>query len=120
MNVLTILDDMDTHAREFNFPVLDNAFVEFAAARLSAFRSVEDWLIVFEVLGFSTREVEFVDNIYAYGSCNDKQGLVDEETPLASLTQEPLFDAETNECVADWSHWSVSVGGKQMSFTPTR
>jgi hypothetical protein len=119
MNTLTILEDMDKHAMEFNFPVLDNAYVEFAAARLSAFRSSEDWLIVFEVLGFSVREVAFIDDIYAYGSCTEKEGLVSEEIPLACLPQEPLFDAETNECIADWSHWSVSIGEKTMSFTPT-
>ena len=120
MNTQQILGDLDKHAAEFNFPVLDNAYVEFASARLSAFRGEEDWLIVFEVLGFSTREVAFVDDLYAYGSCVAKEGFADEEVPLASLPQQPLFDAETNEGIADWSRWSVSVGGEKMSFAPTR
>ena len=120
MNPRQILDDLDKHATEFNFPVLDNAYVEFAAARLSAFRSAEDWLIVFEVLGFSTREGTFVDDLYAYGSCVAKEGFADEEVPLAPLPQQPLFDAETNECIADWSRWAVSVGGEKMSFAPAR
>jgi hypothetical protein len=77
-------------------------------------------LIVFEVLGFSTREVEFVDDLYAYGSCVAKEGFAGEEIPVSSLPQQPLFDAETNECIADWSRWSVSVGGEKMFFTPTR
>jgi hypothetical protein len=46
MNTTQILKDLDKHAREFNFPVLDNAYVEFAAARLTAFRSDKDWLLV--------------------------------------------------------------------------
>jgi hypothetical protein len=119
MNTKQILQDLDKHASEFNFPVLDNAYVEFAAARVSAFRGAEDWLIVFEVLGFSTREIEFVDGIYAYGSCLEIGGLVGEEIPLRSSTKLPLFDKETNECIADWSHWSIDLGGQIMSFAPT-
>jgi hypothetical protein len=120
MNIDLILGDLDKHASEFNFPVLDNAYVEFAATRLSAFRGPKDWLIAFEVLGFSTREVEFVDDLYAYGSCVERPGFVGEEIPVASLPERPLFDAETNEGIADWSRWSVSVGGDKMSFSPSR
>jgi hypothetical protein len=121
LNTKQILEDLDKHASEFNFPMLDNAYVEFAAARLTAFQSAQDWLIVFEVLGFSTREIEFVDGFYAYGSsCIGRQGLVGEEIPLRSSPEQPLFDAETNECIADWSHWSIRVGKEEMSFSPTR
>jgi len=63
MNTARILKDLDKHASEFNFPVLDNAYIELAAARLSAFQGVKDWLIIFEVLGFSTKEMEFVDDL---------------------------------------------------------
>jgi hypothetical protein len=120
MKPTQILEDLDKHATEFNFPVLDNAYVEFAVARLSAFHGAKDWLIIFEVLGFSTREIAFVDDLYAYGSCVEKEGIVGEENPLMSLAEQPLFDAETNECIADWSRWSVGVGGEKMFFSPTR
>ena len=120
MNVRQILHDLDKHAQEFNFPVLDNAYVEFAAARLTAFRDEKDWLIVFEVLGFSNREVQFVDDLYAYGSCVTKEGLVGEDIPLTPVPESALFDTETNECIADWSHWRVNVRGTDMSFSPTR
>jgi hypothetical protein len=120
MNTVQILKDLDKHASEFNFPVLDNAYIEFAAARLSAFQSVKDWLIVFEVLGFSTREVEFVDDLYAFGSCVEKEEVVGEEIPISASPKGPLFDAETNECIADWSHWSIRVGNEEISFSPTR
>ena len=119
-NKREILEDLDKHASEFNFPVLDNASVEFAAVRLSAFQGVTDWLIVFEVLGFSTKEVEFVDDIYAYGSCIEREGIIGEEIPIASVPGQPLFDPETNECIADWSHWTIRIGKDEMSFSPTR
>jgi hypothetical protein len=120
MNTAQILEDLDKHASEFNFPMLDNAYIEFAAARLSAFQGVKHWLIVFEVLGFSTREVEFADGLYAYGSCIERAGFIGAETPLSSSPKELLFDGETNECIADWSHWSIRVGNEEMSFSPTR
>ncbi|MGO4881091.1 MAG: DUF7003 family protein [Bryobacteraceae bacterium] len=120
MDTNQILEDLDKHASEFNFPVLDNAYVEFAATRLTGFRGAQDWLVCFEVLGFSTREVAFVDDLYAYGSCIEKGGYFSEQSPLTSAEEQPLFDGETNECIADWSNWSVKVHGQTMSFSPTR
>lgn len=120
MNTTQILKDLDKHASEFNFPVLNNASIEFAAARISAFQGDNDWLLVFEVLGFSTREIEFVDDLYAFGSCVEREGFVGEEVPLTSSPKLPLFDVETNECIADWSRWSIRVGNEEMSFSPSR
>ena len=120
MNTTQILEDLDKHASEFNFPVLDNAYIEFAAARLNAFQGVKDWLIVFEVLGFSTKETEFVDDLYAFGSCVEREGVVGEEIPISASSKQPLFDTETNQCIADWSHWLIRVGNEEMSFSPTR
>lgn len=120
MNLSQILDDLDKHASEFNFPVLDNAYVEFGAARLTALRGAEDWLIVFEVLGFSKREGEFVVDLYAFGSCVEREGFIGEEIPIASSHGLPLFDPETNQCIADWSHWAIKLGNEVVSFSPTR
>lgn len=114
-----ILSDLNKHALEFNFPVLDNAYIEFAAARLSAFQGETDWLVCFEVLGFSTRELEFVDDIYAYGSCVDREGFVGERIPLKSDEALPLFDQNTNQCIADWSHFAIRLDEEAMSFSPT-
>lgn len=119
INPKRILLDLDKHAQEFNFPVLDNSYVEFAAARLTAFRNDGQWLIVFEVVGFSTREVEFVDDLYGYGSCCQRQGFIAEEIPVLSRPEQPLFDGETNECIANWSGWSIKLGKETISFTPT-
>jgi hypothetical protein len=119
MDIEQVLGDLDKHASEFNFPVLDNAYVEFAAARLTAFSGNKDWLIVFEILGFSIRETNFVDDLYAYGSCLAKEGFVGEEIPLSPLAEDALFDTETNECIANWSRWSIGVGSKKLSLSPT-
>jgi len=119
-NTQQVLEDLDKHASEFNFPVLDNEYVEFAAARLSAFQDSKDWLISFEVLGFSTREVEFVNHLYVFGSCVEREGFLGEEIPIKSIPNQPLFDSETNECIADWIHWAIQAGDEELSFSPTR
>ncbi len=120
MKIDLILGDLDKYASDFDFPVLDNDYVQFAAARLSAFRGSKDWLIAFEVLGFSTRQVEFVDDLYAYGSCVGREGIVDQEVPVASLPENPLFDSETNQGIADWRGWSVRIGAEKLSFSPSQ
>lgn len=119
MNTKQILEDLDKHASEFNFPVLDNEYVEFAAARLSAFRAATEWLLVFEVLGFSTREVEFVNDLYAFGSCVEAEGFISEEIPVKSTATQPLFDSETRECIADLAGWAVKIGKEEIFFSPS-
>jgi hypothetical protein len=120
MDTKQILKDFDKHASEFNFPVLDNAYMEFASARLSAFQGASDWLVVFEILGFSTREIEFVDDLYVFGSCVEKEGFAAEEIPVSGSPAHRIFNPETNACLADWSHWSILVKGKEVFFSPTR
>jgi hypothetical protein len=112
---------MDKHASEFNFPVLDNVNIELAATRLSAFRGPFDWLVAFEVLGFSIPQVEFVNDLYAYGSsCIGLGGFVGEEIPFRSTSALPVFDPETNECRADWKNWAIMVDDKVLHFCPTK
>jgi hypothetical protein len=50
--ILKVLDDA---CRAFTFPMLDNAYLELAATRMSLFRSSTDWALVFEVFGHCTR-----------------------------------------------------------------
>lgn len=80
-----ILDVLDAHARAFDFPMPDNAYVEEADMRLTAFRGEEEWLIAFqEVCVFQQRKTMNV--VSAYGShvdggpCSAAEDLV---TPLA-------------------------------------
>jgi hypothetical protein len=119
MNTVRTLKDLDKHAEEFDFPILDNAYVEFGAARLTVFADSTDWLIVFEVLGFSIREVEFVIDLYVFGSCVERQGYVGEEIPLTSIPSQPLYDRDTNEFIADRGSWSIQHNGEVLSFSPT-
>lgn len=62
--ILALLDD---RAREFKFPVLDNANWRFAAGRVRAFREGEGWGLTFEILTYYAQSSSFQVNIYAYG-----------------------------------------------------
>ena len=114
-----ILRDLDKHASEFNFPVLDNVNVEIADARLTVFKSAKDWLLFFEVVGFSVPEVEFVDDVCAYGSCVYPEGFQGERIVLTGSPHKPIFDPTTGDCIADWTRWSVGINGKDLSFSPS-
>lgn len=119
MNTDKTLWLLDKHASEFNFPVLDNAYLEFGEAQLTAFRDDTEWLVVFDIVGFSVREAQFVNDVYAYGSCIGLGGLVGEETPFTSSPELPIFDPESNECVADWKNWAIRMHDRTLRFSPT-
>lgn len=51
----SILEIFDQAAANIAFPMLDNGYVYLAATRLSLHRSANDWVLSFEVFGFSPR-----------------------------------------------------------------
>jgi len=119
IDVNRILEDLDKHASEFNFPVLDNANVEVADVRLTALRGQDAWAVFFDFVGFSPTEAQFVDDIYGYGTCVYPEGILGQRVPLSQSPKAPLWDAKDNECVADWSKWTVVIDGQERSFSPS-
>src|SRR5574341_881075 len=91
MDPTQVLAALDRHAAEFNFPILDNANLALAAARLTAFRSERDWVLFIEMIGFAALQLEFVDWIYAFGSCVYPEGSQGERIVLSQSSDNPLF-----------------------------
>lgn len=50
-----ILEQLDQSAANFEFPMLDNAYVYPVSTRLSAYRDESRWMIIIETVGFSYR-----------------------------------------------------------------
>lgn len=50
-----VLSVLDSCASKATFPMLDNGYIYPAAARLSLFRSDQNWAVVIETFGFSPR-----------------------------------------------------------------
>lgn len=121
MNVNESLLDLDKHAFEDNFPVLDNLYLHFAAARLTAFRSDKGWVIAFEILGYSNKLQSFVDDLYAFGSCIYPEGLIISDDSISAPSHEcTLVDETSGEWIADWTSWCTLMGGKVYRYNPTR
>ena len=100
---------------------MDNAFVELADTRLTAFRSNSSWAVFFEVVGWSQKELAFVNDVYAYGTCIYPGGFLANSNYVISAPKDrPILDPETNDCIASWDEWSVIVGDKVQLFRPSR
>jgi hypothetical protein len=115
-----VLSDLDKHASEFNFPMLDNAYVSFAAGRMSVFISEDHWAIVFEILGYSINQGEFTDDLYAFGDFLPREGVLTSFSVLTETPQAPLTDPATEAWIADWSDWSISSSSGTFRFRPSR
>lgn len=119
MDMNLALADLDKHASEFNFPVLDNAYMEMAAARMTAFRGGDQWVIAFEVLGYSTNEGAFVNDLYAFGSSLGKEGFISSTSVMSQSPNDPMIDPLTEAWIADWEKWSIVVKGRAYQFCPS-
>jgi hypothetical protein len=119
-NESLVLSDLDKHASEFNFPMLDNAYVAFAAGRLSVFVNEDHWALAFEVLGYSINRAAFVDDLYAFGDCLPREGVLTSFSVLTEASQAPLIDPATEAWIADWSDWSISSSSDTFRFRPSR
>ena len=114
-----ILKALDESAKKGKFPVLDNENVYLADARLSVFCSQEHWLFVFEIVGYSAPENEFVDHIYLIGNCVDQGAKIVERIFIEETDDDPVWDREEGEWLADWRNWEIMVKGKIYKFRPS-
>jgi hypothetical protein len=63
-----ILEQLDRSAELFMFPGLPNEYFALARQRLTAFRSEDEWLLVFEVVGWGIKQAAFENLITAFGN----------------------------------------------------
>ena len=64
-----ILAQLDRHAGEFTFPMLDNGYIFPVDVRLTAWRDKSRWALAIEVVGYSPRAAELHVVIHRYGNC---------------------------------------------------
>ena len=63
-----ILAVLDQGCDAFVFPMLDNGYVYLAAARLSLYRSADDWAMAFEIFGYAPRAAGPDVSVWTFGS----------------------------------------------------
>lgn len=120
IDTASTLERLNKHAFEFNFPVLDNAYVDLACTKMSVFCDQSKWILAFEVVGFTNNNGEFENYLYAYGNCLAKEGLILADVVMSEVPASPLIDPPTQAWVADWSDWRVVVRNELYHFRPSK
>ncbi len=125
-----ILTQWDKSRREGKFPRLEtDSHWGFIKARLSAFRSVDEWLTIFEVLVYWNGFGDLINQVYGFGNKLDKVGF----NPQSGPTDSNLVESDTLRIPAppsvavddDWwcsdpYHIKVMLGKniQELCFTP--
>lgn len=111
----TILTTLDDGANHYEFPMLDNIYFYYGAAKMSAFRSAEEWLIVFQEISFSIRDGKFVNVITAFGNKIGKNGIISIEKIITESSEDQMFDDEGN-FLLNPIHFKVKIKGIEREF----
>lgn len=119
MTQISILDQLDSAAAGFMFPMMDNGYVYPADVRMNIYRDASRWLMIIETLGaYSPRTSgcdSFQNCLHLFGNAlNRKCGTSNGDFlyPIGSLPDEPLF--------ADQYDWHVSSGASALSIRERR
>jgi hypothetical protein len=115
---MSILEQMDNYAKSFDFPTLNNWHWRMGKARLTSFLGADEWLVVFEVVGFDVKSYAFENVIYAYGNKIDKPGFQTGIDVLEQPPDKPFEDDEGNTLI-NLSNFSVIIKGEERHFSPT-
>src|SRR5262245_53148444 len=95
-----ILDQLDTCAKEFDFPMLDNGYIYLADTRLTVYRDDSRWALIIEVIGANYRAGGYngIDNtLYCFGNCLLGSVGTDNDNFLTFIgdgDDAPIFDDE--------------------------
>ena len=106
-NTSDILQQLDHHARQFTFPMLDNGYVYLADVRLTAFANTDFWALIIETLGFSTRAGGadgFSNALYCFGNnLHEPPGLSNHRFlfPIAHNPADPLLEEAYSEYIRE-------------------
>jgi hypothetical protein len=105
-----VLGQLDSCAKSFTFPMLDNSYVYPADVRLTAYRDDARWALVIEVLGAQYRvggHGSICDCLHCFGNClNGPPGTANEDflNPTADGDDSPTFDDEYDWYVNEEAH----------------
>lgn len=116
LNAQDMIRQMDEYAKEYLFPMPDNAAQYNAGMRLSAFRSEEEWLIVFEMLNY-VKSREFLNECYAFGNRLARPGLQPQAvTVLEAVAGQPFWDS-SGSFILNMEAFTLKVKGAMRQVT---
>jgi hypothetical protein len=113
-----LLEQLDEAAELFAFPGLPNSYFDLAGTRLTVFRSDDEWLAVFQTVGWANREARFEDLVTAYGNSLSKVGLQKAVEVVTGPDGEAPV-SQDDDFVLDIHDLKVEVRGKAHELSPT-
>ncbi|MGB3519241.1 MAG: hypothetical protein WBA43_22515 [Elainellaceae cyanobacterium] len=90
----SILEMLDTYAQEYDFPMFNNIYYDYADARLTLLRSSSAWVFVFEEIQYSHKQRSFVNSISAYGNKIENPGLQETVVIFTTSSGNPRWEEE--------------------------
>lgn len=119
MKATEILEELDGAAEDSEFPSLNSAMHAVADARLSTFRSSDDWLVVIEYLAFLTSGHTFANTIVAVGSGLDFPGTQRIDDTAVTKPNSASFWNDNGKFDLDLMNFEVSIRGNPKNFKLT-
>jgi hypothetical protein len=113
-----ILEVLDEGAYNYEFPMLDNIYHYLSGTKIAAFRSINEWLIVFQKTSFFISAGEFSNVINAFGNNIKKNGIISIEKIISESLKDKMFDDEGN-FLLNPLHFKVNIKGIEREFNPT-
>lgn len=114
-----ILAQLDRAAELFTYPGLPNEYFALAAQRVTAFRGPDEWLLVFQVVGWGIRQAAFENLVIAFGNHLENPGAVQADVVVVtSPGGESPFD-DRDELRLGLEHLVVEIRGHRHELRPT-
>jgi hypothetical protein len=114
-----ILEQLDRSAELFMFPGLPNEYFAIARQRLTAFRSDDEWLLVFEVVGWGIKQAAFENLVTAFGNRLEQPGGIQKDVIVVTGPGgESPFD-EHDELRLDLHDLHVAIRGHAHRLRPS-
>jgi hypothetical protein len=115
---LEILSQLDQYAKDYDFPILDNAHYVLANVRMNVFRNSQEWLIVFEVIAASITQGLIVRQTYAYGNKLHSPGHQFTEEVVKDTLDQPWWDSNMNFILSPWN-FQVFINDELVEYKPS-
>ncbi|WP_191991735.1 DUF7003 family protein [Bacillus aerolatus] len=117
MKAKEILQMLDDCAEDFNFPVLDNYNFDLAQCRLSVFRDIDKWLIVFEIVGVNKNQ-DICNDLYVYSNATQQRGIIISLDDIVSLANEEWWYDDEDNFIVNPFHLELLVNGESLMLSP--
>lgn len=117
MKASEILQVLDDSAEDFDFPALDNYNFDLAQCRLSIFREIDKWFIIFEMAGVNPNQ-DISNDLYVYSNAIEQQGIIISLDDIVSLANEEYWFDDEDTFLVNPFHLKLLVNEDPLILNP--